>query len=157
VIKVYRLLAPKLRELLLLYGPLYMSCCSPGSNGTIYELQFHNYQRKRETLTWDSLEKRLLACRWTAENSRGPSNSKVISSGCPPEELLSQPTHLLPARATETQTPASIQCHSNRRSYMNIMIEYCPLSKAKCIHDVSGVGCTPAFMLLVLITVTYLS
>lgn len=40
---------------------------------------------------------------------------------------------------------------------MNIMIEYCPFSKADCIYDVSGVGCTPPFMLLVFITITYLS
>jgi hypothetical protein len=94
--------------------------------GTIFELQFHNYQRKREeTLTWESLEGRLLACRWTAENSRGPSNSKVISSGSPPKELLSQPTHLLPVRTTEAQTLAAVQCHSNRGYYTNIMLQYC--------------------------------
>jgi len=143
---------------ILLYATLYLSCCPPGYIGTIFELQFHNYQRKREeTLTWESLERRLLACRWTAENSRGPSNSKVISSGCPPKELLSQPTHLLPARTTEAQTSAALECHSNRRSYTNIMLHYCPFATAYCIHDVSGDGCTPVFMLSVLIIIKYLS
>jgi hypothetical protein len=98
----------------------------------------------------------LLACRWTAENSRGPSNSKVISSGCPPKELLSQPTHLLPARTTEAQTSAAVQYHSNRRSYTNIMLQYCKFSKVYCIHDVWGVGCTPVSLLLVLSIFIYL-
>ena len=69
----------------------------------------------------------MLACRWTAENSRGPSNSKAISSGCPPKELLSQPTHLLPARTTEAQTSAAVECHSNRRSYNEYYVTLLPI------------------------------
>lgn len=80
--------------------------------------QFHTYQPRRlstmkEMLTWVSMERRLLVCRWAAKNSRGPSNSKVIWTGCPPKVSLSHPIHLLSVYRKERQTSASVQSSNN--------------------------------------------
>jgi hypothetical protein len=75
------------------------------------------------TLTCESLERRLLACRWAAENSRGPSNSKVISRGCPSNELLSHPTHLLSAQVREAQVLVSAETTNKFNMYTNIIAD----------------------------------
>jgi hypothetical protein len=115
--------------------------------------QFHNCQTKSWStrnvmLTWVSLERRLLACRWAAENSRGPSNSKVISKGCPPNESLCHPTHLLSVQTKEQQASASVPI-MRTSVWIGIIFDTVTVNGTLDVglHEVSKFGSTPCLVI----------